>query len=57
MGSHRVPSSVGSMAGPGNHEVTANSIEYPDGSVQVGKISFNRNIVLGKGCEGTFVFK
>lgn len=28
-----------------------------DGINQVGKISFNPQIVLGKGCEGTFVFK
>lgn len=28
-----------------------------DGKFQVGKIIFNSNDVLGKGCEGTFVFK
>lgn len=28
-----------------------------DGVNQVGKISFNPQMVLGKGCEGTFVFK
>ncbi|KAK2585144.1 hypothetical protein KPH14_008650 [Odynerus spinipes] len=28
-----------------------------EGSVRVGKIIFNTNEVLGKGCEGTFVYK
>lgn len=32
-------------------------IDLGDGINQVGKISFNLNEVLGKGCEGTFVFK
>lgn len=32
-------------------------IELGDGIVQVGKISFDPSKVLGKGCEGTFVFK
>lgn len=32
-------------------------IDLGDGEVQVGKISFNCNELLGKGCEGTFVFK
>lgn len=32
-------------------------IDLGDGIIQVGKISFNPNDVLGKGCEGTFVFK
>lgn len=31
--------------------------ELGDGKFQVGKIIFNSNEVLGKGCEGTFVFK
>ena len=57
MGSYRVPSSVGSLSGPGNHEITANAIELPDGTVQVGKISFDPKLILGKGCEGTFVYK
>lgn len=32
-------------------------IEHENGDLQVGKIFFNPNEVLGKGCEGTFVFK
>lgn len=32
-------------------------IDLGNGEIQVGKISFNSNEVLGKGCEGTFVFK
>jgi hypothetical protein len=37
--------------------VTAIAEELPDGSTKVGKILFNSNQILGKGCEGTFVFK
>lgn len=32
-------------------------IDLGGGYLQVGKISFNSNEVLGKGCEGTFVFR
>lgn len=32
-------------------------IELGEGKFQVGKIIFSNNEVLGKGCEGTFVFK
>ncbi|XP_034116629.2 serine/threonine-protein kinase/endoribonuclease IRE1 [Drosophila albomicans] len=32
-------------------------VDLGQGHVRVGKISFNSNEVLGKGCEGTFVFK
>lgn len=32
-------------------------IDLGDGEIKVGKITFNSNHVLGKGCEGTFVFK
>lgn len=32
-------------------------IDVGDGTVQVGKIAFDPGAVLGKGCEGTFVFK
>lgn len=32
-------------------------IDLGNGINQVGKISFDSNAVLGKGCEGTFVFK
>lgn len=32
-------------------------IDLGDGEVRIGKISFNSKNVLGKGCEGTFVFR
>jgi len=31
--------------------------EIGDSLVKVGKITFNTEEVLGKGCEGTFVYK
>ncbi|XP_037946227.1 serine/threonine-protein kinase/endoribonuclease IRE1 [Teleopsis dalmanni] len=36
---------------------TEDLIDLGDGHIRVGKIAFNSNEVLGKGCEGTFVFK
>ncbi|XP_065159273.1 serine/threonine-protein kinase/endoribonuclease IRE1 [Atheta coriaria] len=33
------------------------SVETPDGCVRIGKISFNKCQLLGKGCEGTFVYR
>uniref|UniRef100_A0A034VU66 non-specific serine/threonine protein kinase n=1 Tax=Bactrocera dorsalis TaxID=27457 RepID=A0A034VU66_BACDO len=42
----------------GNSNVNAlDLIDLGDGNIRVGKISFNSNEVLGKGCEGTFVFR
>lgn len=44
------------FSGKGNgnyHELVVSE----DGINQVGKISFDPQVVLGKGCEGTFVFK
>lgn len=38
-------------------EVTGQLVELGDGEVRIGKISFNTDQVLGKGCEGTFVYK
>ncbi|XP_055641091.1 serine/threonine-protein kinase/endoribonuclease IRE1 [Toxorhynchites rutilus septentrionalis] len=35
----------------------AEPIDFGDGEIQVGKIVFNTQNVLGKGCEGTFVFR
>lgn len=32
-------------------------VDVGDGIIQVGKITFDPTAVLGKGCEGTFVFK
>jgi len=40
-----------------SYEVTASPIELPDGNIKVGNITFNPGQVLGKGCEGTFVYK
>lgn len=37
--------------------VTALPEELPNGSVKVGKITFDPTQLLGKGCEGTFVYK
>jgi len=31
--------------------------ELSDGSFSIGKIMFRTDEILGKGCEGTFVFK
>lgn len=40
---------------------SGNSVVMPeeigDGLVKVGKITFDTGQVLGKGCEGTFVYK
>uniref|UniRef100_A0A1Q3FEV2 non-specific serine/threonine protein kinase n=1 Tax=Culex tarsalis TaxID=7177 RepID=A0A1Q3FEV2_CULTA len=33
------------------------AIDFGDGEIRVGKIHFNTSHVLGKGCEGTFVFR
>jgi len=38
-------------------DVTAHSIVSKDGGINVGKITFYTNQVLGKGCEGTFVYR
>ncbi|XP_021710632.1 serine/threonine-protein kinase/endoribonuclease IRE1 [Aedes aegypti] len=35
----------------------AETIDFGDGEIRVGKINFNTQDVLGKGCEGTFVFR
>ncbi|XP_055609456.1 serine/threonine-protein kinase/endoribonuclease ire-1-like [Uranotaenia lowii] len=35
----------------------AEPIDFGDGEIRVGKINFNTQNVLGKGCEGTFVFR
>lgn len=44
--------------GSGSSNISAEEIiDLGDGHIRVGKISFNSNEVLGKGCEGTFVFK
>ncbi|XP_066254713.1 serine/threonine-protein kinase/endoribonuclease IRE1-like [Euwallacea similis] len=40
-----------------NGQVTAISEELPSGLVKVGKITFHPEQLLGKGCEGTFVYR
>ena len=46
-----------SSLGSGNYEITASPVELEDGTIKVGNISFNPLSVLGKGCEGTFVYR
>lgn len=43
----------GSIGGASYQE----AIDLGDGEMRVGKIKFNSSQVLGKGCEGTFVFR
>lgn len=50
-------SSRGSALSGINGTVTALAEELPDGSTKVGKIVFDPDHILGKGCEGTFVFR
>ncbi|XP_034830294.1 serine/threonine-protein kinase/endoribonuclease IRE1 [Maniola hyperantus] len=38
-------------------EVTGQLIDVGEGEVRIGRISFNTDQVLGKGCEGTFVYR
>lgn len=40
-----------------NGNITAFSEELPGGLVKVGKITFHPEQLLGKGCEGTFVYR
>ncbi|XP_060802843.1 serine/threonine-protein kinase/endoribonuclease IRE1 [Amyelois transitella] len=40
-----------------NGEVTGQLVEVGDGEVKIGRISFHTDQVLGKGCEGTFVYR
>lgn len=40
-----------------SHIVTAEAEDVGAGNIRVGKIIFNREEILGKGCEGTFVYK
>ncbi|XP_011185643.2 serine/threonine-protein kinase/endoribonuclease IRE1 [Zeugodacus cucurbitae] len=55
-GSKTYSSSNKSGSGSGNVNAL-DLIDLGDGNIRVGKISFNSNEVLGKGCEGTFVFR
>ncbi len=58
-GSFRMSSSsIGSTGSQLNMgEVTANPLELDDGTIKVGNIIFDPGHILGKGCEGTFVYK
>jgi len=49
--------SKGSVGSVSSYEITATPIELDDGTIKVGNISFDPLSVLGKGCEGTFVYK
>jgi len=52
-------SSQGSSRGSNHSNSSSSQIveELPDGSFCIGKIIFRTDEVLGKGCEGTSVFK
>ena len=47
----------GSVNSHSNYEITANPVELVTGEIKVGNLTFHPDIVLGKGCEGTFVYK
>ncbi|KRK02892.1 serine/threonine-protein kinase/endoribonuclease IRE1 [Drosophila yakuba] len=49
--------SNGSTGSNGSNANAEDLVDLGNGQVRVGKISFSTNEVLGKGCEGTFVFK
>eukprot|EP00090_Calanus_glacialis_P028589 TRINITY_DN458_c0_g1_i1.p1 TRINITY_DN458_c0_g1~~TRINITY_DN458_c0_g1_i1.p1 ORF type:complete len:1157 (-),score=196.13 TRINITY_DN458_c0_g1_i1:177-3647(-) len=49
--------SKGSVGSVSNYEITATPVELDDGTIKVGNISFDPLSILGKGCEGTFVYK
>lgn len=46
-----------SSSGYYNSKVTAVAEELENGTIKVGKIIFNPSKILGKGCEGTFVYQ
>ena len=51
-------SSIGSNGSQlANIEVTALPVELENGHIKVGNIMFDPGHILGKGCEGTFVYK
>ena len=56
-GSNSMSNISSGSAGSGNYEITASPVELDDGTIRVGNISFNPLAVLGKGCEGTFVYR
>ena len=48
---------AGSTGSASNYEVTAHPVELASGEVKVGNITFDPSKVLGRGCEGTFVYQ
>ncbi len=52
-----VPSSQGSNGGHDGGEITAVTEELDSGEIRVGKITYDPRQRLGKGCEGTFVYR
>ncbi|XP_068157925.1 serine/threonine-protein kinase/endoribonuclease IRE1 isoform X1 [Drosophila tropicalis] len=54
---HTSGNGSGNGSSNGSNSSTQDLVDLGDGHVRVGKISFHTNEVLGKGCEGTFVFK
>lgn len=55
--SSRRQGSQGSSGSGSSSSVTALAEELNDGTISVGKILFNPQKLLGKGCDGTFVFR
>jgi len=49
--------SQGSVGSTSQYEVTATPVELSTGEIKVGNVSFHPDKVLGKGCEGTFVYQ
>ena len=56
-GSNSMSNVSNGSAGGSNYEVTASPVEMGDGTIKVGNLSFDPLGVLGKGCEGTFVYR
>lgn len=50
-------SSNWSNSSQSKYDFTNHPVELNDGSVKIGNIIFDPNQILGKGCEGTFVYK
>ncbi|XP_045115482.1 serine/threonine-protein kinase/endoribonuclease IRE1-like isoform X2 [Portunus trituberculatus] len=55
--SSRRQGSQGSTGVGSQSSITAVAEELDDGTISVGKIIFNPQELLGKGCDGTFVFR
>ena len=56
-GSFHLSSTSSKSSQLGNLEVTALPVELDNGNIKVGNIQFDPAHILGKGCEGTFVYK